>query len=233
MVQGQDNLDLKKEKEESAWYYVKFLENVVQKGKVESVKEEALKIADLIEQAKGKETEEKVRDIEHAVKYAEIPEMYKKKFGRMIKLLQNRIDRGISENFGSLIKHLRESKGYSLKDLEQATGISSSYINRIEKGERKAPSYRIIEKLAEALNQDIAELLNVANSDEQEDLQAVEEFLLSHSYLIGGKRATKEMRERLVEVIRKINNSSWGDSKHKDAMDIMDSIDRFKQSASK
>lgn len=231
MVQGQENLDPKKEKEESAWYYVSFLENVVQKGKVESIKEQSMKIANLIEQTKGKETEEKISEIEHEVKYGEIPEVYKKKFGRMIKLLQNRIDRGISENFGSLIKHLRESKGYSLKDLEQATGISSSYINRIEKGERKAPSYRIIEKLAEALNQDVAELLNVANSEEHEELQAVEEFLLSHSYLIGGKRATKEMRERLVEVIRKMNNSSWGESKHKDAMEIMDSVDRFKQAS--
>ena len=44
----------------------------------------------------------------------------------------------MNENFGSMIRYLREKQGYSLKDLEDITGISPSYINRLERGPEHA-----------------------------------------------------------------------------------------------
>jgi transcriptional regulator with XRE-family HTH domain/rubrerythrin len=200
----------------------------------ESDNEEAKDLLKTIRNIEGNETEEKVDDLDHAIKYANIPDDLRSLFERKAKLLRNRIERSISENFGSLIKHLREIKGYSLKEMQTLTGISSSYINRIEKGERKAPSYRIIEKLAEALDQDVSELLNVANAQDQGDeFQSVEELLIATNFLIGGKRATKEVKERLVELLSKINNSTWGDNKHIEAMEIMEAIDRYKNALNK
>ncbi|WPS85477.1 helix-turn-helix transcriptional regulator (plasmid) [Brevibacillus halotolerans] len=199
----------------------------------ESDNEEAKELLDKINKIEGNETEENVNDLEHDIEYAKIPIDMRGKFQRKARLLRNRIERSISENFGSLIKHLREIKGYSLKDMQTLTGISSSYINRIEKGDRKSPSIQIINKLSEALEQDFSELLKVANSQEQDEMQSVGEFLLSNNFLIGGKRATKEMKERLVDLISKINNSTWRTNKHIEAMEIMEAIDRYKEAVNK
>lgn len=175
-------------------------------------------------------TEEKVKDLEHLVKYASVPASFKLGFERKLKLLGNRVERSISENFGSLVKHLRESKGYSLKDMESLTGISPSYINRIENSQRKAPSYKMIEKLAIALDQEVSDLLNVANAQEPEELTNVEELLLASSFMINNVRATKESKELLVAVVNKINKSSWGEDKYKDVMEIVDAIERYRNS---
>lgn len=198
-----------------------------------STDEEVKHIWNLLSQAddlKGEITEEQVSELEHMIKYANVHAIYKTNFNRKVKLLANRVDRAISENFGSFVKHLREIKGYSLKDLQTKTGISASYINRIEKTERKAPSYKIIEKLATALGQEVGELLNVANLKEPEEMTNVEELLVSSSFMINDKRATKEAKERLVELISKINQADWGANKHKEAMAIMDAIERYKSS---
>jgi len=218
----------RKDKDGSSWYYADFLVNIVETQGDKRIKEEALTIASLIEKAKGKETADNITEIENALASAELPEdPYKKKFRRMIKLLKKRIERAVPDNFGSLIKHLREIKGYSLKELEMVTGISYSYINRIEKSENRVPSYRIIEKLAEALGQNVADLLYIANNQNKKVPRPVEELLLTEGYLVNGIPANKEIRESLAEIIRKIIHSHWNERQYKDSIDIMDSINQF------
>jgi transcriptional regulator with XRE-family HTH domain len=196
--------------------------------------EDAKEILRKIQAVEGNETEKNVEEIDHLIAYSEIPQEMKNDFERKAKILRNRIERSISDNFGSLIKHLRESKGYSLKDMQAATGISSSYINRIEKGERKAPSIQIIKQLALALDQDFVELLNIANPEDQSDeLQTVEELLLSTNYLVSGERLNKESKEKLVDLINKVSQSEWGDNKHLEAMGIMEAIEQFKNTMKK
>ena len=60
-----------------------------------------------------------------------------KEFNKKIKLFNNRLSRVIEDDFGSWIKQLRKAKGYSLKDLENASGVTASYIHRIESGCKK------------------------------------------------------------------------------------------------
>jgi len=198
--------------------------------------EEAIRIWQELDEAdalKGEITEEKVQELQHKVKYSSVPAELKKGFERKLKLLDNRVERSISENFGSLIKHLREGKGYSLKDMEQLTGISSSYINRIENSQRKAPSYKMIEKLATALGQEVSDLLNVANAEQPEELTNVEELLVASTFMINDVRATKDSKELLVAIIEKINKSTWGEDKYKDGMELMDAIERYRNSLNK
>lgn len=206
--------------------------NQVSETDIEEVKRiwQELEDADAL---KGEITEEKVQELQHLVKYANIPGEFKKGFERKLKLLDNRVERSISENFGSLIKHLREGKNYSLKDMEQLTGISSSYINRIENSQRKAPSYKMIEKLATALGQEVSDLLNVANAQQPEEMTNVEELLVASSFMINGVRATKEAKELLVAIIEKINKSTWGEDKYRDGMELMDSIERYRNALNK
>lgn len=52
--------------------------------------------------------------------------------------------------FGEILRKHRVSQKYSLRDLEAISGVSASFIGRIERGET-SPSYEVIVKLSDAL----------------------------------------------------------------------------------
>jgi len=152
---------------------------------------------------------------------------------RKIKTLINRIDRSVFSGFGSVIRNRREELGYSLKKIEELTGISPSYINRIEKGQRKAPSYRIIEQLAKALDLPVSKLINVAEVEVQEEVPSLEEMLLTSQYTLNGKRVSKQSKEKMVEFIKKIQDASWeSDKKYEEFIRFMAYFDYFKEAFS-
>lgn len=55
------------------------------------------------------------------------------------------------EYFSEKIKKRRKEMGLTLKELGDMTGLSPSYISKIENGERKAPSWEVVVKIEEAL----------------------------------------------------------------------------------
>ena len=55
------------------------------------------------------------------------------------------------EHFSEKIKKRRKEMGLTLKELGDMTGLSPSYISKIENGERKAPSWEVVVKIEEAL----------------------------------------------------------------------------------
>jgi transcriptional regulator with XRE-family HTH domain len=137
--------------------------------------------------------------------------------------------RRVNENFGSMLRYLREKQGYSLKDLENITGISPSYINRLERGARACPSYPIIEKLAKALNADIAELLEIAEiSMNNSDVKFLGEIILSCDCRLTDEIATKEQKEKLVAIIDEIIYCQWEDDIVADLAEIGKLINEFK-----
>lgn len=154
----------------------------------------------------------------------------KNKLKRKSRLLQNRIQRAIPEGFGKYILHLREAKDYSLKDVERITGISQSYINRIEKGERKAPSYPIIEKLAMAYNVNISELLSIAGiATDESNVQGIAQLIYSNNFTINGKMTSTKKKEIIVELIEKMDEAKWDDAtKHLDTIEFIQIINKFK-----
>lgn len=137
--------------------------------------------------------------------------------------------RKINENFGSTIKYLREKRGYSLKGLEEITGISSSYINRLERGERASPSYTIIKKLADALCIDVIELLHIAERTiDNETVKSIGEIILTNNCRLVDEIATKEQKEKLVGILDKIINCQWEENIINDLAEIGKLIDEFK-----
>jgi len=138
--------------------------------------------------------------------------------------------RVISTKFGSVIRHARESKGYSLKELEEITGISASYINRLEHCERRAPSYPIIELLADALDLDVSELLEVSSYKGSEEAKSLSQLLLTSTFTIGNIVVEKEAKELLISIIEAITRVNWEqDTKLQDAFEIVGLIDDFKK----
>ena len=65
---------------------------------------------------------------------------------------------------GKRLRELRQSRGYSLRELSIKTGgcCEKAYLSGIENGKVNPPSPRVIRKLAKALCHDVRELLLMA-----------------------------------------------------------------------
>ncbi|MCJ8014372.1 helix-turn-helix domain-containing protein [Paenibacillus sp. KQZ6P-2] len=68
----------------------------------------------------------------------------------------------MENEFGNLLKQLREQKGLTINQLADAAGISNSQISRMENGVRGVPKATTIRKLAEALNTSYGDLMIAA-----------------------------------------------------------------------
>ena len=148
---------------------------------------------------------------------------------RKLRISINRIERSINENFGNLIKNLRTELGYLLHDMQNMTGISASYINRLEKNNRKAPSYKIIKKLSTALGVSEARLLEVAGLEKGTDVTNIDTLFYSENFRIGDTEISKKQKDLLLKIIKKIHNSRWDIStKHVDSIEIIELVDEYK-----
>lgn len=65
--------------------------------------------------------------------------------------------------FGKNIKFIRESKNIGVNELSRLSGVNASYISALERDEKKNPSVAILEKLANALEVSIDEIMKVEN----------------------------------------------------------------------
>jgi len=64
--------------------------------------------------------------------------------------------------FGKNIKYIRESKNIGVNELSRLSGVNASYISALERDEKKNPSVAILEKLANALEVSIDEIMKTA-----------------------------------------------------------------------
>jgi transcriptional regulator with XRE-family HTH domain len=67
-------------------------------------------------------------------------------------------------SFGERIRQLRKAKGLTQRELGDVVGVDFSYLSKIENDNLEhTPSVRTLVKLAEALDVDELELMNLAN----------------------------------------------------------------------
>lgn len=125
------------------------------------------------------------------------------KLERKMKGLKRKIDRNISDNFGSILKELRNSMGLSLKELESLCGVSASYINRLEKSERKAPSIPIANDIAKVFGEEGQRLLNCINITDNE-IKSFSDLIYRSNFSISNFKATVDDKEFIVKLITKI-----------------------------
>lgn len=198
--------------------------------KVNHEKEDLAKIFKMIEQTDDDTTEVSLKKLKNMVNELDKVK-YKKEienFNRKIKIFEKRLERQVDEDFGLMLKRLREQKGFSLSKVEEMTGISASYINRIELGQRKAPSYPIIEKIAAALNVSAHSLFDVAGKEQ--DPLSITELLYSNDIFITEDKEpiTSSTKEQLIEIINFIINMKWKDNKHIEMIKLIELLDEFK-----
>ena len=70
--------------------------------------------------------------------------------------------RRMSDNLGSIIKQQRVIRGLTLQELSAKSGVSTSHLGRIERGER-FPSAQILRRIAKPLGFEESELFTLAN----------------------------------------------------------------------
>lgn len=139
-------------------------------------------------------------------------------------------NRSVSNKFGSLIKHQRELKGYSLKEMEQITGVSATYICRLESGERKAPSVPILQILADTLGIEVSELLDVSTIKDNSEVKSLTELLLTNDFSVNDTIFEKRQKELLISILEKITIVEWSEeTKIQDSFEILQLVDDFKE----
>jgi transcriptional regulator with XRE-family HTH domain len=135
--------------------------------------------------------------------------------------------REMPRTFGQKLKYYRQLRGYSCKDLARLADIDAGYVNKMEKGVRRAPSYPILRNLAEALQVSVTDLIDI-ELPEKEPVRSIQEVLVSTEYLINGKLPSMEIRENLLAVIQTILDCEWTqNTKHTDTVKIMDKVNQF------
>lgn len=103
----------------------------------------------------------------------------------------------VVENVGEYLRNLRGEK--SLGQVEMLTGITKSYLSKVERGQRGVPSPKVLLKLSEVYETDYNELLdNVGYTDSEPELAII-------------RRATKKMNPEQKEEMMKILKSSFSE----------------------
>jgi len=115
----------------------------------------------------------------------------------------------MSDDFGKMLKGLREERGFSLQKLSLMTGISPSYINRLEKSKRKSPGFTKLVALAEALNVEVWVLAGSSLEWNEGEPLGIKELLFNHTVQHEGITLSSDEKELLLEIIGMILNAEW------------------------
>ena len=82
----------------------------------------------------------------------------------------------IQPNFGKLLKELRKKKKLTLNHLAELSGLSPSYLSRIERGERSISNVRLFKKLAPHLGLTFEEIMMSAGFISEETKKREENY---------------------------------------------------------
>ena len=106
---------------------------------------------------------------------------------------------------GDNVKKFRERAGYTIRQLEDLSGVSKSVISELESGKSNNPRFETINKLAIALNV-APELLNEMEYEHEyiiTDVREAFEIILSQENLIlNGEALTAEAKRQLVNSVK-------------------------------
>lgn len=138
--------------------------------------------------------------------------MIMREFDKRFRFYDKRVERQIGGDFGNWLKSARKEKGYSLKRLEELSGVTASYIHRIEKGARKTPSIPITEKLAVALGVPPKELLAKLGHDVSDEVPALTDLLAISNFTINGEVVEQEEKDLLIRIMNSMLNEDWDES---------------------
>ena len=110
----------------------------------------------------------------------------------------------LPEIMGRVIRRERHDRQFTLKELGEKAGLSEIYVGEIERGQ-KYPSSKVLESLANALDLDIAELLELMAEEIRAERQP------QPTSAIGFTLPAKPGQPRRLVVKRIVNMLNEGD----------------------
>lgn len=107
--------------------------------------------------------------------------------------------------FGERLRELRRAQGLNQRDLAARVGIDYTYVSKMERGRLEfPPSEATIRRMAEVLNADALELLNLAGKIPTGFKGILEENALGAEVLrlLGEHRLSDEAYQRMLVIAR-------------------------------
>ncbi|WP_248928940.1 helix-turn-helix domain-containing protein [Paenibacillus hamazuiensis] len=145
-------------------------------------------------------------------------------------------ERNGAGDFGLLLKHYRKLRNMSLKDLEDASGASQSYIHRLESGERISPTIKKLLQLSKALRIPDSVLIStiiknsVEDANEEGKALSLSEALIQNNYFVGSRTLSMEAKQLLIQIVEYIADSEWSaTSKIREMYELSELIDQLKR----
>ena len=103
------------------------------------------------------------------------------------------------KSLGSTLKELREIHRFTLRQVEEATGISNAYLSQLENDKIAKPSANVLYKLSNIYNVELDTLLAAAGIIEK---KSSSNKLLNAVALSSDSSLTKEEEEALLDYLR-------------------------------
>lgn len=125
------------------------------------------------------------------------------------RIVLNKEQQQMKDDFGKMLKRLRVEQGLSLNDLSIKTGISSSYINRLEQSKRKSVSFPKLVALSEALGVEPWVLAGSSLNWNKGETIGLKELLFNHQVQHNGEILSAEVKEILLEILEAILSADW------------------------
>lgn len=118
----------------------------------------------------------------------------------------NREKRKVSTKFGALIKLNRVNQNLTISQLAEITGVSGSYLSRLENSEKRTPSYKIMLSICNALNISINEMFDTTNEEDAINLKKIDSLIITNDFIIGDKKATRKQKDAIIDLIELVFN---------------------------
>lgn len=120
-------------------------------------------------------------------------------------------------NLGEYLKCIRKAKGLSLKEIQEKTEISSSYINRLENGSRINPSMETLIRLGKFYEIPPETLIKISgfNSNEEGCIDSFKDLNLfiseAECIVFRKKIIPKDLFEKLIIKVISSNVDDFGE----------------------
>jgi transcriptional regulator with XRE-family HTH domain len=108
------------------------------------------------------------------------------------------LEKELGKEFSMILRYYRENRKMSLQELSEKTGISVSYLDKLETNNYRLPGHHAVLKLSEALNVEVWRLMG---SMMQDRVMTIAELILNNKIQYGGELLISEQKVVLIEII--------------------------------
>jgi transcriptional regulator with XRE-family HTH domain len=103
------------------------------------------------------------------------------------------------KSLGRTLKDAREHASFTLKQVEEATGISNAYLSQVENEKIKKPSANVLHKLATVYNIELEVLLGAAGIIEESNTPKTK---MLNSIALSSQQLSSEEEEALMKYLK-------------------------------